>query len=335
MKTRINPALVGVFVIGALILGVAALLTFGGVNFFSKPQRFVVYFDESVGGLDLGSPVKLRGLRVGRVVDLTVRYDQERRRSLVAVVCEFSRNVMRDARGAEIDVSNRDQLQALVDKGLRAQLGVMGIATGLLYIELDFVDEEDDVPIVVATIHDPRYVEVPAMPSAIAAAQASVTEILANLQRVDFPGLAQDVRALITDTRRQLNKIDITEVTAEWAKAGRAVTALAESPRFEETLVNLNGAINDLKKTLAGIDQQVVPAGEQLAAVLEQAKGTLKTFESAAANARAFIAAQGGLGEEATRTLMQLSDAALSVQRLSEFLERNPSALITGRNPGK
>ena len=69
MKTKISPAVVGVFVLGAMLLIVVALLSFGGVNFFSKPQRFLVYFDESIHGLDLGSSVKLRGVRVGRVAE--------------------------------------------------------------------------------------------------------------------------------------------------------------------------------------------------------------------------------------------------------------------------
>ena len=76
----------GAFVIGAFALGVVALLTFGGVSIFSKPQRFVVYFNESIHGLDLGSPVKLRGVRVGRVADLNIRYDDKTNRSVVTSV---------------------------------------------------------------------------------------------------------------------------------------------------------------------------------------------------------------------------------------------------------
>ena len=64
MKTKVGPAIVGAFVIGAFVLGTIALLAFGGVSFFSKPERFVVFFDETIHGLDLGSPVKLRGVRV-------------------------------------------------------------------------------------------------------------------------------------------------------------------------------------------------------------------------------------------------------------------------------
>ncbi len=329
MKTKINPALVGVFVLGALALGVAALLTFGGVNFFSKPQRFVVSFDETIHGLDLGSVVKVRGVRVGRVVDLNVHFDTKKKSSRVVVICELTRNVVVNEDGAEIDLSNRAQLEDMVKRGLRAQLGVQGLATGLLYVELTFEDPE--IYPLGELVAGGKHLEVPSIPSSMAEAYASAMQILSNLKKIDFPGLEKDVRALLVDTRKQINAVDLTAVTAEWAKAGKSVTALTESPEIKQTLVNLNTAIDALKATMAGVDKQVGPAGEQLAAVLEQAKGTLKTFEQAAANARSFISAQGGLGEEATRTLMQLSEAAGALQRLAEFLERNPSSLITGK----
>src|SRR4051812_43519483 len=105
MKTKAGPAIVGAFVIGAFVLIIVALLSFGGVSFFSKPERFMVMFDESIHGLDLGSPVKLRGVRIGRVVELNVRYEAEKNRSVVAVVCELNRNIITDSRGQQLDVS--------------------------------------------------------------------------------------------------------------------------------------------------------------------------------------------------------------------------------------
>lgn len=76
----------------------------------------MVYFDESIHGLTLGSPVKLRGVPVGRVVDLGVRYDEKRNFSVVSVVCEFSKDKMTDTKGAAIDVADRGELQTLVDR---------------------------------------------------------------------------------------------------------------------------------------------------------------------------------------------------------------------------
>jgi paraquat-inducible protein B len=320
---------VGAFVLGGFALIIIGLLSFGGVSFFSKPQRFVVYFDESIHGLDLGSPVKLRGVRVGRVVDLNIRYDKAKNHSVVVVVCEFSKNMLSDTSGSVINVSERGELQSLVDQGLRAQLGVLGLATGLLFVELDFLDPHENP--VDKRVADARYPVVPSVPSAISEFQASVSEILANLQKVDFAGISVELKSLLATTRKQVDGADLKGVLAQWKQTGAAVESAATAPEIKQTFANLNAAVTDLRTVLAKIDTQVLPAGKELQDTLAQAKTTLESFNAAANDARRFIAAQGGLNEEITRTLTQLGEAADSVQRLADFLERNPNALITGK----
>jgi phospholipid/cholesterol/gamma-HCH transport system substrate-binding protein len=338
LKTKISPAMVGLFVLGAILLGLVALLYFGGVNFFSKPQRFVVFFDESIHGLDLGSPVKLRGVRVGRVTDLSIRYDAASNKSLVAVVCELSRNMIIDSRGQPIDVSDKAELQTMVDHGLRAQLGVIGLATGLLFVELDFYDPRQypaNVPLA-----DARRVVVPAVPSTISEYQASLTEILSDLKRVDFAGLSGKLNTLLstTDTllstaNTKLQAVDTAQLNEHWTKAADAVATVAADPEIKKTFTNLNAAADDLRTLIAKLDQQVQPSGDKLARTLDEARQALATFNAAAASAQRFIQAQAGLGAEADKTLEQLREAAAAVQRLADFLERNPNAVITGRKP--
>lgn len=329
MKTKVGPAIVGAFVIGAFVLGTIALLAFGGVSFFSKPERFVVFFDETIQGLDLGSPVKLRGVRLGRVVELNVRYEAERNRSVVGVVCELNRNMIVDSQGAKLDLSNRAELQKLVDRGLRAQLGVLGLATGLLYVELDFVDpKEHPTP---SSTFQSRYVVVPYIPSAISEFQGNLTEILNDVKKVDFAGISTEVKGLISDTRKQLSGVDLKGTVAQWQKTGAQFESLASSPEIKGTLENLNHAITDLRTVLAKLDAQVGPAGTELTATLAQAKTALASFNAAADSARRFIAAQSGLGDNAAQTLDQLRGAAEAVQRLADFIERNPQALLTGK----
>ena len=333
MKTKVSPAIVGMFVIGAFALGIVALLSFGGVNFFSKPQRFVVYFDESIHGLDLGSPVKLRGVRVGRVVDLNIHYDDITNRSVIAVVCEFSKNMVTDTKGVLIDVADRTELQTLVDRGLRAQLGVLGLATGLLFVELDFFNPKDYPAEARAT--DLKYVDVPAVPSAISAFQSSASEILANLKKVDFAGLSRELAGLLADARKRLDGVDLRGVTEQWKKTGAQVEALATTPEIKQTFVNLNATLGDLRAVLAKLDTQVESNGTALQATLAEAKDTLASFDAAAGSIRKFVAAQSGLGEETARALNELAGAAEAVQRLADFLERNPQALILGKKPPK
>src|ERR1043165_7315132 len=143
MKTKVSPAIVGAFVIGAFALLIISLLSFGGISFFDKPDRFVVYFDESIHGLSLGSDVKLRGVRVGRVTAMNIRYDDKSNHSAVAVVCELNKNVVTDTAGAVLNIGSRDELEILIQRGLRAQLGVGGLATGLLFVQLDFFNVQE------------------------------------------------------------------------------------------------------------------------------------------------------------------------------------------------
>ena len=329
MKTKVRPAIVGAFVIGAFALGIVALLAFGRVSFFSKPQRFVVYFDESIQGLDLGSPVKLRGVRIGRVVDLNVRYEPENNHSVVAVVCELNRAMITDSKGEQLNVADRAELQKLVDRGMRAQLGILGLATGLLYVELNFMDPQDYPP--PALPFQPKYVVIPAMPSAISEVQGNITDILNELKKVDFAGISAEVKGVLVDVRKQLNGVDVKGAVAQWQKTGASFQKLAESPEIPQLMANLNAAIVDLRRVLANIDGQGGPSGKELAATLAGARQALASFNETASAAHRFISAQSGLGDEAAHTLEELRAASEAVQRLADFLERNPQALISGK----
>ena len=329
MKTKVSPAVVGAFSLGAFALGIIALLAFGGVNFFSKPQRFVVYFDESIHGLDLGSPVKLRGVRVGRVADLTVRYDERKNHSVVVVTCEFSRNTLTDSKGALINVSEREELQTLIDHGLRAQLGVLGLATGLLFVELDFLNPTE-YPADSRTT-ELKYAVVPAVPSAISEFQASASEILSKIRKIDFAGLTGELQKLLADSRRQVEGLDLKGVSSQWQRTGAAIETLATSPELKQAFANLNATLVDLRGTLAKLDAQVGVTGADVHATLAKAQETLQNFNATATTLRSFINAQQGLGEGAGEAFSKLSEAADAVQRLADFLERNPNALLTGK----
>lgn len=329
MKTKVSPAVVGLFVLGALALGLGALFSFGGVNFFSRPERFVVYFDESIHGLDLGSPVKLRGVRVGRVVDINLRYVPTANRSVVGVCCELNRNLIADEKGQLIDVSKPGQLQGLVDRGLRAQLGVIGLATGLLFVELDFVD-----PVVYPTKTRAdlvsKYIEMPSMPSAISEFQSNLTVILNNLKQVDFNALVLEVQGLLADTRQKIKAMDTGALVAEWAQAGTAVRDLAASPELKQSLASFGAVAGKLDLILDDYVQNG-PKGGDIAKSLEEVRSTVKAFNSTAVTLQKFVNAQQGLGDEAAQALFKLGEAATAVRGLADFLERNPSALLSGR----
>ena len=81
--------LIGIFVLGALGLIVAAILFFGGGALFTQRFTAVSYFPGSVAGLQTGAPVTYRGVRVGQVKSIGIRIDPNPTQSIVQVNMEI------------------------------------------------------------------------------------------------------------------------------------------------------------------------------------------------------------------------------------------------------
>lgn len=335
MKTKLSPTLIGAFVIGGFALLLAAVLAFGGSSLFSKPQRFVVYFDESAHGLDPGASVKVRGVRIGRVAAINVRFDEQKHRSEVEVICEVTRNVLVATDGRRIDFGAKGQIEELVHDGMRAELAVVGLATGLLYVELGFHDPQAaPLPVAVARPGSDLPV-VPANASAIAEFTNSITDLLAKLRQVDYAGLSGELKALLAATRTKVDGLQLQPAINEIQTAAAAVRALASDPQLRHAFEGANLALAGLQKTLGNIDAQVTPTGEELRKTLSDAQRAMNEFAAASANVRRLTGPQTGLGEEAMRTFDRLGEAADAVQRFLDFLERNPNALLTGPAPAQ
>lgn len=330
MKTRFSPAAVGMFVLGAVLLAMVAFVSFGGTNFFSKPTRFVVYFNESVSGLDPGASVKVNGVRIGRVAAINVRYDTVSRRAQVQTICQIDRNVLTDSSGNTIEITDPVELQNLIDRGMRAKLNLQGI-TGLLFVELSFEDPREYPAD--PRLSDERYPVVPSLRSPISEVQNSIVEIVADLKTADISGLSRDLKTLVGTANQRLTELDMKQLTERISRAAIAVEGFVDSPEAKDAFRNLNAASTELRALLGRIDGQVGPVSEDFKQTLTDARKALESIEGAAATTRRFVQAQGHLGEDAARTLQQIAEAADALQRLAEMLERDPSALLLGRKP--
>ena len=326
MKTKLNPALVGMFVLGAFGLIVLALLSFRSAHFFGKPGRFVAYFNESVQGLDVGGAVKLRGVRAGRVVAIRVHYDSKARQSQVAVVGELDQNVIIDRAGQQIKITDRATLQRLIEEGLRAKIDLVGI-TGLQFVELDFLDPQQfPAP---RPENEAEYPVVPTVPSGMSELIANLSKIVNNLAKVDFAELSHELKSLLATANQQVGGLDLKKMVAKVTAAAESIEALAVSAEAKAAFANLNKTTTDVQGLVAKLDTQVEPVRAELVQ-------TLHSFHDAAESVRKLLGPQSGLGEEAVRTLRQVTETAESLQQLADFLERNPNALIRGkRRPGK
>jgi paraquat-inducible protein B len=152
---RANPAVVGGFVLGAIGLATAVVVVWGSGRFFRHTVTFVSYFSGSVNGLNLGAPVKFRGVQIGSVIEIRSRMERagtvNPEQFRIPVWFELDPKQISELGGTI--VLDRVQIDEMIAQGLRAQLQLESIVTGVLYLGVDFFP---DSPVVLVQTERPE-----------------------------------------------------------------------------------------------------------------------------------------------------------------------------------
>lgn len=309
MGKRANPVLIGAFVVGAIALLVTGIVIFGSGRLFADTTPFVMYFSGSVDGLSVGSPVKFKGVEIGAVKSIQLDLGEEGARIPVWVEIDNKKIV---ARGAGEFSRDPKVLKEAIERGLRAQLNSQSIVTGLLFVQLDYHPET--TPTFVAP-PDSGLNEIPTIPTTLEQAQQAAAEIIANLKEIDFDGFGKALRAAIDGINETLSSPGLR-------------TALQHLP---ETLTNLNETLTSVKTFSNNLDKRSAPllssiqqASERSTAAVEQARATLESMQG-------LVDAGSPLAGQLVGVLEELRGTARSIRLLADYLERNPSALVRGR----
>lgn len=191
-----------------------------------KAELAVLYFDQSVRGLSPGAPVDFRGLQLGEVKSIGVEFDPETREFRMPVTIdvyldrlgERYRETIRTGEPA----TRRSLFEAMVKRGLRAQLRTGNLLAGQLYVALDFFPHA--LPVLLDPNRTPR--EVPTVVSGIEDLQSQLTEITQKLNKVPFDSIAANLDKTLTGLNSMLGNAEklfrqVNEVTPE-AKAALA-----------------------------------------------------------------------------------------------------------------
>jgi paraquat-inducible protein B len=303
---RANPTLVGAFVLGALALAVAGVFVFGGGRFFADRDRYLIFFDGSVNGLQVGSPVKLQGVEVGQVVEIHAIADVERREIATETLIEIDRTLF-EQRGPRIaDPAAREK--AFLEGGLRARLDVQSLITGQLYVSLLVLPGSEAR---LAGPPDKPYPEIASVPSTSQEVQRVVRSAVEKFEELPIQDIFERVDAILS-----------------------AVNRIVEQGRIEETVANLNGtlddargAIGDLRRLLRNVDGRIEPVADSALATLEEARRALESAQST-------VSPESAVAYRLGETLSELSEAARALRELAVYLERNPNSVVFGRPPG-
>ena len=320
-----RPTIVGGFILGALALGVAAILLFGGMRFFATTTRAVVFFDESVAGLSVGAPVTFHGVQVGSVQSIAIRFSADTMTARVPVFLELdaSRITWEDK---QLNASG--DYERLIKAGLRAQLAQQSIVTGLLRVDLDF--RPDKPAVLVGAV--PGVPEIPAVPSEFAELRDQITQL--------------SLRELVVTAQRSLVSLERLTEHVDQALTPLAATAHRTADAAVKTLPTTNDAIRQVQgepsTSLRDLDALLVDARHQLNARGGQLSRTLATAGAATRRAQALLDSLNALTEpnspvrgDLEAAVRDLAASASSLRNFVKTVERNPNALLVGRGGGQ
>jgi paraquat-inducible protein B len=333
MNKKVSPAVIGAFVLGAVALTMIAILVFGSGRLFRNTRDFVLYFDNSVNGLRIGAPVKFKGVEVGSVKDIRLQLEKGAQINKIPVIIEIDAEKLTSRGATSVVLENREAFhKAIVDFGLRGQLEMESLVTGLLFVALDFFPGTP-VSLVQKSDTDNQYPEIPTLPTAMEQAKDAVTKIIEKLEEIDFKVLIASLEATVDGIKRTVNSPDL-EVTIRSLKQ--------TMPKVDEAVVNIRnlaGTMNDDVKILTTELQQT--SGEartmlkQAGEALKQTEETMKRAEAAVTNIETLSDHDSPVNYELVKSLREVSAAARSLRSLTAYLEGNPRALIFGKPASK
>jgi len=322
MPRRFSSAAIGMFVISSIVIAVSALAVLGSGKLFRRNHRFICFFQGSLNGLKVGAAVKVRGVEIGSVSEIRLRplpSDGQLRtgtKSLsfagLPVIIDIDESQLK-ARGATGAALRPEELNALIERGLRAQLDTESLLTGLLYIDLDLFPGTP-VKLLLQPGTGP-YPEIPTVPT-------------------DFQQILETAMKALA----KLDKIDVVKLTQSITDAGSAAANLLNSPDLKETLVSLQTATKNLDDTISSVRTLVQNVNNRSGPVLaslkkasDQATLTLAQISSTATTLQTSLAPDSPLTYRLEVALDNFAEASSAIRELTDYLQRNPSAIVRGK----
>ena len=322
---------VGLLIIGgiALLLALVWFLAGGEVR---HGALFESYFRESVQGLEIGAPVKYRGVTLGRVTDIGLVSAEYGEGQAIDIATQtyrlvYVRYIMNTGK-----LGNVPGTTTAVSHGLRARIASQGL-TGLSYIELDFVDPTqypaEAVP------WTPKGDYIPSMPSTFLQVQDAAQQFLAKMNKVDVDKVAEQLLGLLTDLRSELSTgdlhttlakatatlqtlddtvraADIPALTADLQKTSQSARGLIDSEQMRKLLDNANLAATRL-----------ADAGAKLPRLIAALQGTATRANNSAADVEQSLA----------NVLRDIQAVVQNLRAVTDSLRAYPAQILTSQPP--
>lgn len=359
-ENKANYAKIGFFVLSGfalifLVIGVA------GARVFNKQVILAeTYFTESVTGLDIGSPVKYRGVPVGEVSHIgfvSSEYaDQLPDQVSVEGVNQILVIMALDPKKFA-PIRNHTPatfLNRLVQDGLRVKVAALGL-TGLSFLELDYFKSAQSLRRTLPVIWKPKNPYIPSAPSTMLTFKTSMDDVLYKLSQINIPALGDELLAMLYLLENKIVKVDVAALTseatslfAELRATNRSIQELVSSPELKRLPDDVAATAGSARRIATTVEAQLDPLVTSIRSVSDRASVLADKLTGITTNAggrvEVTVATLNQTAQTLNRTaasqqnsladlIQHLRSASAGLDQIIAELRANPSALLFGRPP--
>lgn len=316
MSAPTNHWKLGLFVVVGFLLGVTSVVYLGARSLRKQTVGYYSYLDEAVTGLDVGSPVRFRGVTIGNVSLIAIASDHRH----IELQYDLSVEALT---GLGLAAARGEATRIRVPPDLRVQLGSQGI-TGVKYVLIDFFDVEDHPPPQLPFNVPANYI--PSTASTMKNVEGSVVRAIDQV-----PIVAEQLTAVLGKVDRLLGELEQSGL------GGKTATTLARTERMLGVMENklrqvpVKQLSNQASAALGNFSATMTRMHELLGRV-DGDQGLLHSVQRASDSLGDAAGNAQGFGHELEETLQQLGDAAEAIRDLVSALERDSDMLIKGRS---
>jgi|KBSSwiStaDraftv2_1062776.scaffolds.fasta_scaffold84290_2 paraquat-inducible protein B len=319
MSRNANPIAVGGFIVGTVVLAFFLVLFFSGGHWFSQRDRYVLVYNTSIKGLNVGAPVTIKGVKIGEVTDIKARIYNNSLDVFNNVVIEIDPRMLE--REGEHG-SSAGLIDELVKRGLRAQLKLQSLLTGLLYVDVDFHPDK------IARIQEVStdYRQIPTIPT-------DLEQLTRDLESIDINKLGENLQQIVDGINHFVNDDSLQNLMKNIDATLMAVRTSADAVRlqankFGDSVVPLaqhgDQTVQELNRALP----QMMTKLDATMASLQQASSAL---QKTTANATYLTSEDSPLLYRIESAASSVNSAAEQLRRLSDTLEKQPESLLYGK----
>jgi phospholipid/cholesterol/gamma-HCH transport system substrate-binding protein len=233
MSAKTNNFKLGLFTLAGIGLLVTGVLAFGAWSAFEKKTLYETYVPGDVSGLSVGSAVEFRGVRVGKVTHIGFSWNEyhDSQPGNVVVVFEMKDDVF----AGEVADGRREQLQAAVERGLRARLKAQGV-TGTCIVSLEYLEPDASPPVKISWT--PRNTYIPSAPGLFGELLLSMQKALHRLERLDVTALNKLAETDLKSIGRVLDKVEQVDFNSLSTNANALLLEVRRSNAKVQTFID-------------------------------------------------------------------------------------------------